>query len=431
MLNVLGKEANLHLVGGCLRNKILNLEISDLDFASKFPAETVTQILNQANIRTIDTGPQHQTITCLPVPEMPSVEITSFRTSNWTPESSGGIATSIYEDLNYRDFTINAIAIDLNTNSLIDPHNGIKDIESKCIKAIGIPKDRFKEDPLRVLRMIRFLSIFNFNIEKQTLLDAKEFIEDLKHISVERVQNEFSKTLCGQYADTALRKYDELGILDTLFPEIKKMVSFEQNKFHHLDVFEHTLAAITNCEPNLELRLAALLHDIAKPLTLSVDENGDRHFYKHETVGANVAKQFLQRLKYSKKVTNTVVNLVKTHMRPLKAGDAGLRRLLRDTEGHYILWRKLKEADSFACKIDSDKMKADLEEFDKRIIIIKEQSQNSPFHNLAINGNDLMALGFKANKKLGDTMKKLQEMVIDNPSLNTKDRLLEIAKDLL
>lgn len=417
----LGDDVELYPVGGTVRDALLNRPIKDLDLACNLPATDCLKILEANNIRVIATGLQHDTITALPDPELDSVEITTFRANKFDPDAKHSIET----DLVYRDFTINALAI--KNGKIVDVTSGRADLENKTIRVID--HKRFSEDPLRILRMIRFSCTFSFNIEEQTRITAKNFIPNLDEVSIERIRDEFSKILLSPEPDRGIRLLVEDGFMQKIIPELLPCVDFEQNKYHKEDVFNHTMEVLKNTSPILELRLSALLHDIAKPNTLSIDEDGGRHFFQHEKVGSKMTKEILKRLKYPGAVIKDVANLVYTHMRPLEAGPGGMRRLLRDTEENYPLWRELKEADAGACKIDSDTLQERLAAFDAAIEEVKKGPQVSPLKNLAIGGDDLIDLGFKPSKKFAEILKGLHEMVLDQPELNEKKVLIKIVKD--
>ena len=230
----------------------------------------------------------------------------------------------------------------------------------------------------------------------------------------------------------------EIGIMEIFIPEFSKCHGFEQNKFHHKDVFFHTLDVIENCavkstakpEDDLKLRLSAFFHDIGKPPTLSTDEQGERHFYKHEHIGAKMTEEIMKRLKYSKKLTNEVSILVNTHMRPTSAGKPGLRRLLRDTENVFNEWRILKEADSLAVRDDIEVLDQELKDFDLALEEVRNESFESPYANLAINGEDLIKLGLKPSILFKQILNTLHEKVLDKPELNNKEELTKMAREI-
>lgn len=426
----LGEEAELHLVGGSVRDAILSLPSFDLDLASALSPEEILERLSKAEIRVIPTGLQHQTVTAVPIPGEAAVEITSFRSAGMSPESGLVLGTSIEEDLSYRDFTVNALAFSLSGHHLIDPHSGLEDIQRKVIRAVGDATSRFTEDPLRILRMLRFSCFEGFSLDAETKESSKAFATRIGGIAPERVREEFSKILLSSRADFGLNQLVELGFLKEFIPELVDCVGFEQNEFHPHAVFEHTLVVLMKTAPELRLRLAALFHDIGKPPSLSVDTEGRRHFYRHESIGADMTKDILKRLRYPNALSDEVVTLVRTHMRPITAGLPGLRRLLRDTEEVYDDWRALKEADASSVLLDQSQLKKELEHFDELMEEVKKGPNVSPLKNLAINGKDLIELGLTPSPRFGEILRELHERVLDEPELNTKESLLALVAKL-
>jgi putative nucleotidyltransferase with HDIG domain len=429
LVNALGPDSNIHIVGGILRDVLMGRELGDLDLASPLHPSECLRRLELAGIHCIPTGLQHQTVTAVLGESFGNVEITSFRAPGMNPSGGVFLSETIEEDLSYRDFTINALAWNISESKLIDPFAGLNDIKEGLLKTVGLPRERFLEDPLRAMRLIRFHSVLGFEIEQETLEASKEFADSLGRLSIERVRDEFSKTLLGCHTSSALSLLLSLGFLEKFMPELVTCADFEQNSFHSKDVFNHTLEVLQKTRKNLVLRLAALLHDIGKPPSLSVDDSGQRHFYKHERIGAEMSREILSRLKYPNKVVDQVCVLVDTHMRPITAGPPGLRRLLRDTEEVFSLWRELKEADASSVKIDPNVLFRQLEEFDFQIEAIQKQPDVSPLKNLAISGKDLIDLGAVPGPKFGDTLRLLHERVLDDPSLNDKETLLNMVRD--
>ena len=204
-------------------------------------------------------------------------------------------------------------------------------------------------------------------------------------------------------------------------------VNCAQNRFHSADVFVHTLDVVEKTRSDLVLRLSALFHDVGKPHTITIDEvTGDRHFFKHETVGAEITAKALSRLKYSNEINDATSALVRLHMRPTDCGVPGLRRLIRDTGELYPTWRELKEADTLATNVDAERFLTQLKEFDERITEIMKGPELSPLSALALKGKDLMAMGIPESPKIGVILRYLHEKVLDNPELNTVDGLSKI-----
>lgn len=429
---ILGPDVELYLVGGTVRDAILGKPNTDLDFATKLPPHEITRCLEKAGIHVIPTGLKHQTVTALPIEGEKSIEITSFRGPGMSPEEGLVLGQSIEEDVSYRDFTINALVLNIDGAHLLDYVGGLHDLETKIIRAVGSPQERFQEDPLRTLRMVRFGCLDKFFIDDSTKEAAREFRADLLQISIERIRDEFSKILLSEHPDCGFQLLLELGFLGHIAPEIQHFVGFEQNQFHKADLFRHTLEVLRKTSPNLALRLAALLHDIGKPETLSIDpRTGERHFFRHESIGVALAQEFCKRLKYSNEIIDQVSTLVTTHMRPLDAGPGGLRRLLRDTGNVFPLWRELKEADASACKMDTGDLAQRLANFDQAIEDVKRGPELGRLSNLAINGNDLLAMGLQEGPMIGKVLRALHERVLDNPQLNEKSPLLGLVPQII
>ncbi|MCC6220666.1 MAG: CCA tRNA nucleotidyltransferase [Deltaproteobacteria bacterium] len=429
---VLGRGSAMHLVGGAVRDIMRCLPTDaitsrDLDLATRLLPQDLLTILTSAGIRCIPTGLKHQTVTVKPYSDLEQVELTTFRGKNMSPAGGVVAADSIVEDLRYRDFSVNAMAYCLFDKKLLDPHGGLADIRAKLIRAVGDPNARFGEDPLRVLRMVRLSCELGFSIEKRTEDAAREFRQQIIKLSVERIRDELGKVLLSPSPRRGFILLHELGILSEILPEVASFVGFEQNRYHAADLFTHTLEVVQNTPKDLVLRLAALLHDVGKPASLTIDEEtGERHFYKHEALGADIAKEILERLRYSSNINKDVSTLVRMHMRPLNAGRGGLRRLLRDVGSLFPLWRALKIADATACKYGAEILKSELGAFDDEIERIRLAPDVSPLATLAINGKDLLALGFREGPEIGKILRALHEKVLDDPTLNKKDHLLAL-----
>ncbi len=424
-------HSSLALIGGTVRDALLGRAHEDLDFASALtPHETMT-LLAQHGVRTIPTGLKHQTITVLPIDGLPHVEITTFRGPNLQAAGGQSFSKTIEEDVQFRDFTLNALAYLVSERKFVDKVGGLEDITTGTIRAVGHAGDRFAEDPLRVLRMVRFACVFSFRIEGKTFAAAPKFAPQLEHVSVERIREEYNKILISEKPDWGTLTLIELGAFAHIIPEVLSFVNFEQNSFHTADLLTHTLEVVRKTSPDLILRLAALLHDVGKPQTLSIDEETqERHFYLHEVTGAEMSERILRRLRYSNEIIDAVVTLVRTHMRPLESGPGGLRRLLRDTGEHYQLWRELKEADASSCKLDPATLEQRLTDFDRQMAEVKLGPKLSPLSSLAIKGTDLLALGMAEGPRIGEILRALHERVLDQPELNERETLLKLASEL-
>lgn len=418
------QKAELFLVGGCVRDLIQGKETKDLDLACQLKTDEMLSILSNAGIRCIETGARHGTITA--VIDQSNIEITTFR-GKTDPKEKTEIALTA--DLELRDFTINTLAVSINTGHLHDPLCGLKDLQQRLLRAPPPASKRFKEDPLRILRMIRFGPAQGFTIESETYSAAKSNLAKLQQVSTERIQHEFSGILVSSDPRAALSSMLELGLIDLFFPEALASVGFEQNDFHTETVFEHTLSVVENCPAVLKLRLAGFFHDLGKPHTLSVDAEGRRHFYEHEIISTKILEEVMPRLRYSNDLTKSVSTIVRYHMRPVDCGPSGIRRLIRDLGPEFDAWRKFKEADHPPI-FTLDQTMLELKIFDDKIKAEFERAELEKQKKLVITGYDLMEMGYKAGPDLGKVIKVLEEEVIDDPTRNTRDYLLERAQKL-
>lgn len=422
----LGAQADLHLVGGTVRDALSGKVSGDLDLASKLKPEQCKRLLRKASLRVVDTGIQHGTLTV--IKDSQTLEITTFRKPARRDKNS--YSKDIKTDLSGRDFTINALAFSLSERKLCDPFHGAKDLQQKILRAVGNPEMRFKEDPLRILRMVRFGAAQKRKVHKATLLAAKRLAPSLESVSIERIGAEFEKILMSADPAAAIRQIKDLGLLPLFVPELVDAVGFQQNKFHIHDVFEHTLWVLRRSRPLLELRLAALFHDVGKPYTLSVDQQGQRHFFCHEMVSEKICRKRMKALRFSKKLTERVCRLVRHHMRPLECGPSGARRIMRDLQDDMQLWRALKSADA-PPRNSAKQFNKTLKSFDALVKSEQQRLAKSGGSGLAINGHDLIALGMKPGVLLGSVLRQLEELILEEPALNQKELLLEKARGII
>ena len=336
---------------------------------------------------------------------------------------------NINEDLEGRDFTINSIAYSIDKSILVDPFNGLHDILSGKIRASD-SNLRVKEDPLRIMRAIRFHSNLFFNIDSELLNSIRKNYNLLNDVSIERIKAEFDKTILGKNVKSAFSLMLETGILELLIPEIIPSVGMEQNEYHKEDVYSHTISVVEAADVKLAVKLAALFHDFGKPHTLSVGEDGRRHFYEHEKVSAKLCKEIMLRFKYSNALIKKVTTLVRLHMRPLSCGPSGVRRLMRDLGDNFDDWLLLKKADKTPV-MDNNEFQTEYDFFMKKYQEELERQKEPIYGKMAVNGNDLIELGFKEGVSLGKTLKRIEDMIIENPDLNTKDQLIALSKKFL
>ena len=409
-----------------MRDVLLNKHPEDYDLACALSAKESAARLRRHGIHVVESGVRHGTI--IAVVAKHNIQITSFRVSGAARRKTR--PATIIADLAARDFTINAMAYSLEHHELIDPHGGLRDLQRGVLRAVGDPAARYQEDPLRILRMVRFGPAQKRKVEKTSLAAARANVKLLKNVSPERIRLELIKILLAPAPAAALRLMQKSKIIDQILPELLPAVGFAQNIFHPQDVFEHTLSVIEKSPPDPTLRLAALFHDLGKPHVLSTDTQGARHFYEHEVQSAQIAKTVMERLKFSKEQIKEVSTLVRLHMRPLECGPSGVRRLMRELGPYFDNFRRFKIADAPPLMPEKE-FKRRLAQFDKMVQEERARIASLESNKLAINGHDLIALGLTPGVKLGQVLKSLEDAVVDDPQLNQRDVLLERARQMI
>jgi poly(A) polymerase len=362
----------LYLVGGPVRDAWLKRAHEDLDFSTDAAPETTKAIVQPLASAVWLQGIEFGTIGA----EIEGVrmEITTFRTESYQPGSrhpSVDFATDVETDLSRRDFTVNAMAIRLPDGVAIDPFGGAKDLAAGTLRTPLDPEVSFSDDPLRMLRAFRFQSQLGLDIDPVVLTAISDLRDKLQSVSAERIRDEFSKLLLGEGLEKALRNADATGITDLFLPELGAL-KLEQDPVHkHKDVFHHTLAVVNRTRPSLELRLAALLHDIGKPKTRRIGPDGVS-FHHHEIEGARMAGDRLRALRYPNQVVQTVVDLIRLHHRfhtyRLGWSDSAIRRYVRDAGGLLGELNELVRADCTTRNpAKAKKLQARMDELEERI----------------------------------------------------------------
>ncbi len=322
---LLGDKLILYQVGGSVRDELMGRIPNDYDFATPALPDEIEDAIKKVGRKPHTIGKRFGTISVSVNGQ--KVEITTFRKehykkNNRKPEVN--FDANLRDDLSRRDFTINAIAKDLDGN-IIDPFGGQLDIISKKIKCVGNPKDRFREDPLRILRAARFASQFNFKIDEYTESYMKKMASEILNVSKERWVSELDKILVSDYPKVGLEYLMNNRIFNYIIPDLFLQKGYNQNsKYHDFTLWEHTLRVVENIEPDIELRWAALLHDIAKPFTRTEGKNGYSHYIHHEKLGGEMVKAIGNYLRWSNKRIENVSNLVFNHLlqnNPLKEAD--------------------------------------------------------------------------------------------------------------
>lgn len=433
-----------YLVGGAVRDMILGKKGHDYDLATNATPRQVMGIFKKV----IPTGIAHGTVT-IHIFGM-QIETTTFRTeADYTdgrhPDSIK-FATTIEEDLSRRDFTMNAIAADLESGELTDPFDGQKDIRNKIIRTVGEPQERFGEDGLRPVRAVRFSGQLGFSIEEKTLaaLSEPEVLKKTASISVERFRDEFCKMLLCERPSDSLKLLEKTGILNIFIPEFaicRNCSQKDSRGFHEFDVADHILYACDGAQKgNLEVKLAAFYHDIGKPecrTTEIVDGEERVHFHGHETKSAQKALASMTALKFPNETIKNVVHLVQEHMFYYEHSwsDAAVRRfIIRVKPENIENLFSLRLADIYGMHRTPLKEGSPawniLLEFRKRIESVLEKKSALGIKDLAVNGRDLMQEGIPSGKAMGMILNELFETVTESPAMNEKEKLLALAKNI-
>lgn len=428
----------LYLVGGCVRDYLMGKEPHDYDMCtSAFPTETI-ETLTANGISYTAKGIAFGTVVA--VIDGEEYEITTYREDALYKDKrhpdSVSFVRDINSDLSRRDFTINAMAMNITTGEIVDPFDGKKDLENKIIKSVRDPYLRFDEDGLRILRAMRFAIKFGFEIEEETKQAMHENVMDLEFVSKERLTEEFRKTLTlNKPISSIFMEFND--IVSYLIPEIKECVGFNQNnKYHKHDVYEHMLAVVDLADINkFEIKMAALLHDIGKPKSYVVGEDGYGHFYGHPAVSKEICVDLLKNdFRLTREETALILNLVEFHDEYIASTKKSVKKFIAKHGKDFLDdWFILKNADFNDHIIDKSNVPSwytdisIIKEFERQL---EEEENCFSLKDLAINGNDVKeVLGLKQGKEVGKALNKLFEMVINDEVENTKDALLGVLKN--
>ncbi len=429
-----------YVVGGSLRDTILNKkDINDWDITTNavpseiielFPDSFYENDFGTVGIKTepfLSNGKKNR--------EHDVIEATTYRIESTYSDKRRPdeikFAKTLKEDLSRRDFTMNALALNSN-NELIDEFNGQNDIKNKIIRAVGDADIRFNEDALRMMRAVRFAAQLNFKIEEKTMSALTKNADLLPHVSMERIQEEFSKIVMSSHPRHGIQLLHDSGLLKHIIPELEKGIGVAQNHHHIYDVWEHNLRALETCpSKKLSVKLAALLHDIGKPKSKR-GKARDCTFYNHEYIGEHMTRKILQRMKYSKKIITHTSMLVRNHMFYYSVGDvteAAVRRIIQkvglDNIGDLMDVR-------IGDRLGSNTPKAmpyKLRHF--QYMVDKVSKDPVSVKMLKLNGDIMIKdLGFKPGRKIGAILDILLSEVIEQPKLNTLDYLSKRAQEL-
>lgn len=437
-----------YFVGGCVRDTLLGRVPKDIDIATNALPDQVEALFE----KTIPTGKDYGTITVLEEGE--AFEVTTFRLESdydGRRPKTVAFAKELKEDLQRRDFTINAMAMSPE-GKIMDYFNGTEDLKNGILRFVGNPLERIREDKIRILRYVRFMCEYNLKepFTNEAELEAIKDV-DISNLSAERIREEFNKILLSSFPKEGLLKLDELGLLAQIFPELTNCKGFLQHHpAHSDDVFEHTLKVLKNAsdlwpyakinsnetqykDPHevLLLRLSALCHDLGKIHTLTFDSEGIGHFYGHQKVSAELAVNFMKGLKYANKEIDIVELLVLHHMRMYESlSRPSARRLLSKIgESHLEMFFMLQRADTTACLGDRQEHLHQIETMEGLCKEILAENLAFSLKDLKINGRDLLNMGMEG-PVIGETLKKVLEEVISETLENQREILLDFVKGL-
>lgn len=418
-----------YAVGGCVRDSILGRTPDDWDITTSAKPEEIKQLFRH----TVDTGIQHGTVTVLIKKEC--YEVTTYRIDGEYEDGRHpkevNFTSLLSEDLKRRDFTINAMAYN-EKQGLVDLFGGQEDLRNRIIRCVGNPEERFNEDALRIMRAVRFSAQLGYEIEENTKAAIKKMAHTLEKISIERVQVELVKLLVSDHPEYILKLY-ELGLTRVFLPEFDSMMETPQNNPHHLyTVGEHTAKAIQLVTNDRVLRLTMLLHDVGKPATRSTDDKGIDHFHGHPTVGCELSKKILKRLRFDNETIDRVSLLVLYHDygNAVSATPAFTRKLINKVRmKNFPLLLSIKYADVMAQSDLQREIKLEkLESLRKSYEEVLEQGMCISLKFLAVTGKDLIEAGMKPGQELGQALNHLLDVVLEDPEMNKKESLLELVR---
>jgi tRNA nucleotidyltransferase (CCA-adding enzyme) len=433
------KGFEAYLVGGCVRDIFRGMKPKDWDITTNAKPEQI-----QANFSKTVYENKYGTVAIINEnvsdETLKVVEVTPYRLeaqySDYRHPDRVSFSNNLEDDLKRRDFTMNAIAYEPRAEKIVDPYGGQEDIKDKLLRAVGNPVERFEEDALRMLRAVRFSCELGFTIEHHTMEDIHKSSYLLKNVSEERIRDEFQKIIMSENPMGGVIIAEKLGILEFIIPELREGIGCEQNGDHIYDVWEHSLRALNHAaEKNfpLEVRLAALLHDVGKPRTrVWSDENDDWTFYGHDVVGGKLAEKILKRLKFPRETIEIVTKLVRYHLffsDVEKITLSAVRRIVRNVSPDHV-WELMNVR---ACdRIGMGRPKETPYRLRKYEAMI-EEAMRAPISvgMLKIDGAKLMEItGEKPGPRIGWILHALLEEALDDPAINTIEYLEKRAKEL-
>ncbi len=423
---------SVYLVGGAVRDLLRGEKASDWDLATDATPQEVIKMFH----RVIPTGIKHGTVTIL-FGNL-QLETTTFRTeatySDGRHPDSVSFTGDIETDLSRRDFTVNAIALRLSDEAIVDPFGGVADIKARSLRCVGDPAERFAEDGLRPLRAARFVAQLEFDLDEPTKKAISAFLDSTARVAAERIGDEFRKTLRTKQPSRGFRIMESCGLLERLIPELSRCRGVEQKGYHRFDVLDHSFLACDKApKENEAVRFAALFHDIGKFNTALIDTDGVISFHRHEEESSRLTEIIMRRLRYPNSLIDHVCHLVRQHMFHYDTSwtDAAIRRFIVRVGPAFLddLYA-LRRADSFA--LTAREIAIDpLAELIGRVDSLLAENRALSLKDLAVNGKDLLELGLPSGPRMGIILNELFETVMDDPKMNNRDILLKLAKRII
>jgi len=439
------QQKQLYMVGGTVRDVLLHRgQSADADLATDAHPDEIKRLVAPTRpTAVVLVGERFGTVRLHY--DTTIVEITTFRSERYNPESRKPevcFGSDLSEDLRRRDFTINALAHDPLNGQIIDLFNGRSDLDAHILRAVGEePDKRFDEDPLRLLRAVRFAAQLDFTIEAETQHSIERQASKLQKISRERIRDEMNKLLLSEHPDKGLHLLVELGLIEWIIPEVLELRGVSQQPTqlrapHTKDVYAHVLRVVERSAPRMKTRWSALLHDIAKPRTRTVKDN-EVHFFGHEDIGSYMARDILKRLHFDRDFIESVARLVRLHMRANAYSsewtDGAIRRLMLDSDDDFTDLLELSRADITSYRTDKvNRAEARVSELAERGQQLKEDAQRVPIKS-PLDGNELMEMfGLGPGPWLRPIKEHLLSLVIDGElSPEDKESAAQIARVLL
>jgi tRNA nucleotidyltransferase (CCA-adding enzyme) len=420
------------VVGGCVRDTLRDERVNDWDVATTARPKKVQKIFRKV----IPTGVDHGTVTVLWKGN--GYEVTTLRGegaySDGRRPDHVVFVEDIESDLARRDFTVNAIAYDPVEGKVVDPFGGMADMRDKLLRAVGDPRERFREDGLRILRGARFVATLEFELEEDTEAAFRGALDTFRKVSPERVREEWLKTMKATMPSRAFEVMRRTGILEVTYPELLEQVGCTQNQWHAYDVWEHSMRVLDESEGSPVERVAALLHDIAKPRTRAwSDKTNDWTFYHHEKVGADMADRWLRDYRFSNQERELIVALIRHHLICYSSEwtDAAVRRFIKRVgPGRVDPLLRLGEADALGKGRNVELELAALRELRQRIDKAIEEGNALTTRDLAVGGEDVLEHVEGPGPIVGEILRALLDRVLEDPSLNSREKLLPLIEQL-